>query len=48
MWIEIESECAIELKLLARDKYVRKYLKLNRVCEWTSIEVRGVFECLLG
>ena len=48
MWIEIEGECVIELKLLARDKYVRKYLKVNRVCVWNSIEVRGVFECLLG
>ena len=43
MWIEIEGECAIELRLSARDKYVRKYLKLNRVCVWDSIEVRGVF-----
>ena len=48
MWIEIEGESVIELKLLARDKYVRKYLKLNRVCVWDSIEGRGVFECLLG
>ena len=48
MWIEIERECAIELRLLARNKYVRKYLKLNRVCVLDSIEGRGVFECLLG
>ena len=48
MWIEIEGESVIELKLLARDKYVRKYLKLNRVCVWDSIEGRGVFECLVG
>ena len=47
MWIEIEGECAIEVKLLVSDKYVRKYLKLNRVCVWDSIEGRGVFECLL-
>jgi hypothetical protein len=48
VWIEIKGECAIEMKLLARDKHVRKYLKLNRVCVWDSIEGRGVFECLLG
>ena len=47
MRIEIEGECAMELKLLARDKYVRKYLNLNRVCVWDSIEGRDVFECLL-
>ena len=46
--IEIEGGCAIEFTLMAMDKIVKKHLKLNRVCAWDSIEVRGVFECLLG
>ena len=40
--------CAIELKLMARHKHVRKNLKFNRVCVWDLIEARGVVECLFG
>ena len=40
--------CAIELKLMARHKNVRKNLKFNRVCVWDLIEAKGVFEYLFG